>query len=611
MKNIKRIFGILLLSGVMLSVSACTDKEEEKVLDKDTKSNIKLLEENIEIISDYRKEFDDYIEEYEKEDDIEAYMDKLEDVLDDLEDVEENIADVPKEAKYTEATDTYMAAKQYVEEVKALYTDLYDIAMFIDEFYKEIDELTENEFEMDNLESIEEAYYEWEEFVDDLNDIDCPEYLQHDFDRVVEAFEKCESVINTLYVGVYYDDVLRETSASYLLDVALDESDESADSLDEIIASQMEKMSDLADDRLKLMQEEFEANCEAILELSEVKEYSYISEESKPEITYEYEEEIYPALYNHIDSVVTIMASNEGGEKEVIVSVEIEGFTQAYEKTYTIDDKISVWDIKPTLATDIVDLSSMKTLQMVITVEDVDSGKVYLKDTKEIEVMSKFDWPSYNEEGEEAFYSILSWLEPESAQIKELKRIAADYVAYFDISGNGLDSIIGYQGATDLDAAYDIVIEQILAMQFAMADMGVKYNMSPFSLSTADDYVQRVCTPTETLESQSGICIETSLVIASAVQAAEMNAMLVITEGHCQVAVEIFESGEYFLVETTSIPTYIPETWDELSNMADTMIAYLTQDEWKKFVEEETANGCCYIIECNMAKNMGYLPFEY
>ncbi|MBP3339548.1 MAG: hypothetical protein J6L69_09120 [Lachnospiraceae bacterium] len=619
----KRKILLLLLLMLSLFLVACgddkddkEDKEEEQVeeveLDDETKENIELIQEKVEALAKHRKEFSSYVKEYKKtdQDGLEDLIDEIEDIIGEIEKVDKKIAKLPKDAEYEDAVATYAAAKVYVAEVKGVYEDMLFVCKFVDELMETTDELLEEDFECDTLADFERVYGVWQEFVDDLPDIDCPEYLEHEYNIVIDSYEKCEEIYKTLYLGAYYEDSLRITSAGYMLEVAIEEANQSANELDSNIAEQLDYMKGLTGGRLETMETELLDNCEAILDEKEVAEYAYLDDDDNIVIDYEYVDEIYPALYNHMDSIVTIKASCENEEKELLVSVEIDGFTQIYEQTYTVGNRVEMWDIKPAISKDVVDLSSMKEMKIVVTVEDVDTGKVYLKDTNDVEIMSKYDWPSVNDDGNQAFYSVLAWLEPESAQIKELKRLAAEYVSYFDISGMGSTSIVGYQGTTDINEAYDIVLEQVLAMQFAMADMGVKYNMSPFSVSTSENYVQRVTTPTETLESKSGICIETSLVIASAVQAADMNAMLVLTPGHCQVAVEIFESGEYFLVETTSIPEYVPETWDELSDVADTMIGYYTPEEWQQFITKNQNKGYCYIIECDMAKPMGYLPFS-
>ena len=80
---------------------------------------------------------------------------------------------------------------------------------------------------------------------------------------------------------------------------------------------------------------------------------------------------------------------------------------------------------------------------------------------------------------------------------------------------------------------------QALALQGAMSEMGVRYNNAWYSMSqSGDKMLQRVQLPDDTLSSKSGVCIETSLAIASALQSAGMNVFLVFPPGHAQVAVE-------------------------------------------------------------------------
>lgn len=58
----------------------------------------------------------------------------------------------------------------------------------------------------------------------------------------------------------------------------------------------------------------------------------------------------------------------------------------------------------------------------------------------------------------------------------------------------------------------------------ALYEMGVRYNMNPFSISGSNQHIQL---PEDVIENQSGLCIETSLVIAGALQSANMHALLI------------------------------------------------------------------------------------
>lgn len=153
----------------------------------------------------------------------------------------------------------------------------------------------------------------------------------------------------------------------------------------------------------------------------------------------------------------------------------------------------------------------------------------------------------------------------------------------------------------------------------AMYDMGVRYNMDGFSISGSN---QHILFPTEVLEKQSGLCVETSLTVASALQSANLHAFLVFPPGHAQVAVEVWNdgsegTGEYFLIETTALSddnnnddiyreycnALLDNNPDDLSQ--DWPIAYYSADEWQTYLSE---NGA-YVIDCNDSQTLGLTPF--
>ena len=121
--------------------------------------------------------------------------------------------------------------------------------------------------------------------------------------------------------------------------------------------------------------------------------------------------------------------------------------------------------------------------------------------------------------------------------------------------------------------------------------MGVRYNNGAYSFSD----MQRVLMPDAVLSSGSGICIETAILMASAVLSAGMHPLIILTPGHAQVAVETWTgSGQYLLVETTMLPCD-PET----TSMTD-MIALWSDDEWAQYLStaEKTERSMCWIVIC-------------
>ena len=331
--------------------------------------------------------------------------------------------------------------------------------------------------------------------------------------------------------------------------------------------------------------------------------YSYQNQEKIPEITYEIVDTIYPSLYNTMDSIVNFTATCEQGERDVLVQAEIPGFTQTYEQKFTLSQQITQFYIKPPVLSGDLSLNSQKTVQLKFSITDLETGKAIVQDSKNIQMMSAFDFILWEDDfGYSNWDNFLAWLTPEDPQVQQLKRYAIEWIS--QMTGGQFSMMPGYQD-TGLfgDQIQMNTFYQALAVQGGMSAMGIRYNMGSFSMSNSSAQLQRVQLPSETIESLSGVCIDTSLVVASALQSAGMNVMLIFPPGHAQVAVECWpNTGEYFLIETTILPV-------SEENMGG-IVTYKTKEEWIQYLQDPWGNGSggCYILDCSLATPMGILP---
>lgn len=194
----------------------------------------------------------------------------------------------------------------------------------------------------------------------------------------------------------------------------------------------------------------------------------------------------------------------------------------------------------------------------------------------------------------------------------ELKRQAIDEIA--NITGNRMEAFVGYQEAVSGWNHYGITYVQAAGLMSALYKMGVRYNMNPFSISGSN---QHILFPEDVIAQKSGLCIETSLAVASALQSAGMHAFLVFPTGHAQVAVEVWNSGEgkgeYFLIETTSLNgnindrSHFIENGNNLLNyQASTgIITYYNSDDWADYLE----NSVEYLVDCDDSRLLGLTMF--
>ncbi len=333
--------------------------------------------------------------------------------------------------------------------------------------------------------------------------------------------------------------------------------------------------------------------------------YPSLEKQEEPQISFTSEDVIFPSLYRSIDAVATFVGTSENSERDVLVQVEIPGFTQPYEQKTRLSRQITKLNIRPPLLTGEIDLSSEKDAQLKLTVTDTESGKTLLQDSRPIRIMSKYDVVWWSEELRDCNTdNILSFLTPESEGVLELKREAVDYLSY--ITNGYAGSFVGYQDYGISDDPSDNTWLQAVALQGAMSDIAnVKYVNTSFSLSSGAQ--QRVQLPDDVIKSQSGLCVETALLMASALKSAGMHCMLIFPPGHAQVAVECWPGwGEYFLIETTVLP--LPQDWDWYNYV----VSYMTKDEWQGYIDGTSSDslGPCYVLDCDLAEELHIVPMS-
>lgn len=501
---------------------------------------------------------------------------------------------------------TVSAAQQYFTRLLSCLSDLHSVMTF---YLDETDAAAPiaayniDSYGEDVLSAIDGLYTAIDDTIINFRALEsCPLYMQETFKNYIDKVGIYQKMLESMYYGLSLNDPLRAYSADELYErqnvVILNCELE----LFDLIDLQYEKVSERLAGSIKTLQGELLANCGDLTDASSVIpeiSYEYLTQE--PSVTFDYEvaDTIYPNLYSSMDSVINLTATAENGSVEALVEAEIPGFTQKYEQKITITEQVTKLLIKPVILTDNLDLSSSKDAQVRFSVTDINSGKVLVEESKTISLMSIYDFSLSDDEfGIASRENVLAWLTPESDGILELRRNAVSWLETW--SGGTVSSLIGYQDYGLFDDYSTNTYLQIVALQAAVSEMGVRYNMGAFSLAEGEN--QRVLLPDDVLSSQSGICIETAILFAAAIQSTDMHAMILFLPGHAQVAVETWSgSGEYFLVETTLLP--FTGTEEEMPSL----ITEFTNEEWQAYLEDPWGNGSgsVYVVDCDLVKTLG------
>lgn len=319
-------------------------------------------------------------------------------------------------------------------------------------------------------------------------------------------------------------------------------------------------------------------------------------------------EEIFPNLYPSMDSAINLLLYTDKGNTDVMVTAEIAGFTQKYEQKVTLTPEMTYLMIKPPVLRRYARPFNDEGHADDAACGKHDHGRGDYSGDEELELHSVYDYKNYSDEfGIIQNDNILAWMTPETDGILQVRRNAVSWLE--QSFGTEYGMLPGYQpayGFTSDQGAY-ITYYQVRAIQSAISNMGVRYNMGPYSFSAS----QRVLSPDAVLENGSGICIETAVLMASVLESASMHAMIVFTPGHAQTAVETWSgSGQYFLIETTMLP--FTATQDALQSL----IQPLSAEEWANYLynkeqEAQQSGGMVYVVDCDLAPVLNIQGLNY
>lgn len=529
------------------------------------------------------------------------------------------LAELQKDAEAVSCTDGKFktAVTEYFQLTCDSQTALMEIRSFFADYNALFDDLISVRPQIGDYNSIKDYYNAlntWYLSVKEGYDAlaSCPACLAPQWKKYGEILDLNDSIVYKLYLANGYEDNLRYVSAQNMSD--------RYDTAEEL------QYGELIDG---LQGESNHFRSQGAYSFALAKEiHTYADMDAEERAAYEFEniytgqitldydaiDVIYPSLYNSYDAFLVVKTGCVSGTRKILVEAEIEGLTQKYQETFTLDSAYKAIYIKPPALTGNLNLSSAKDAQIRLTISEMDGTLIEAK-TFPVTIKSKYDFEWYSDEyGISTRDNILCFMAPESEAVAQLKRQAIEEISH--MTSGQMKSFVGYQD-TVWDNHYVGTYLQAAGIMRAMYEMGVRYNMDPFSISGSN---QHILLPDDVLRQKSGLCIETSLVVASALQSAGMHVFLVFPPGHAQVAVEVWDgrgsdtvgTGEYLLIETTALS----DNWEKsfvsgANSLLDYKvpgsgpITYMDQDEWYEYITRANT----YLIDCNDAGTLGMTPF--
>lgn len=305
-------------------------------------------------------------------------------------------------------------------------------------------------------------------------------------------------------------------------------------------------------------------------------------EKANVEITWENEDRLPTAFYtNKTEKLITFKLKSDKPAK-VKLEVEIPNITEKETKTIEVDSSGTTYDSKPPFlqsAYGPLDKAQDKYINIKATNEN--SGEILIEDSQKITILSRNDMVWIDEDGTNNMKYVAKWVTKDNKEVKELVRVAAEYNEQFC----GQHAMVGYLGGPEM------VYCQMASLFTAMQDYyEVAYIASTESYHTTN--AQSVKLPEEVLMEKSGLCIETVLVMAAAMENLGMEPVIIFIPGHAWVAVKTGAGAStYYHLETTMLDYPVLDALD--------------QGEWNWYQN----SGSATVIDIKEARTEGIQPF--
>lgn len=303
---------------------------------------------------------------------------------------------------------------------------------------------------------------------------------------------------------------------------------------------------------------------------------------AKVDVSWESKDTLLTAFYpNTTERLIRVRLKSDQPAK-VNVSVEIPKITQKETKTIDATEIEKPYDFKPAFLKEAygpLDKAQDTFIELKVTDE---KGSTVIDESIPIRTLSRNDMVWVDKDGTKNYEYIARWVTKDNKEVKELVRKASDY----NQALCGQSAMVGYLGDETMVAC------QLASVFMAMQDYyKIKYIASPESYQTSN--AQAVRLPEEVLMERSGLCIETTILVAAALENLGMEPVIIIIPGHAWVAVKAYAGAPYYFhLETTMLD----------ASVLDAMAT--AEQEWA-----QNGGSALAIVDIKKARADGILPF--
>ncbi len=247
----------------------------------------------------------------------------------------------------------------------------------------------------------------------------------------------------------------------------------------------------------------------------------------------------YPAnIANHTDLFTVEYSSSSA--LTLLISLSIQGFSQVETHTVSASTRVQTTGFIPPLfgSQALRNVTAEDNTSVQVHVTDT-AGRDYYLDDSPLLLYSRWlmQWVASNR------LLIAAWVTPDDPAIAQLITLAANHLAIQPAPAPA--AMVGYNKASpravrdQVDAIFD-ALRLDYHMRYVQAS--VPYS-GPGDTSVA---LQQIKLPAEVLQQRSGMCVELTLLLASAVESIGLHAEVVIIPGHAFLGVAVTPADSQF-----------------------------------------------------------------
>lgn len=230
-------------------------------------------------------------------------------------------------------------------------------------------------------------------------------------------------------------------------------------------------------------------------------------------------------FYSNLSSLLTVRYRSATPQR-ITLSAQIPGFTQEEPIEVEATSGWRAQDFHPPILPGMIDTlanSAYRDSEVLLRLSN-ESGKS-CEDSKPVRLLSSRAISWLSSSGQNNADMLAAWVTPQDSAIRDLLERATERMTNNPALYSGTTEMVGYDGT-----AQDVV-NQINAIYDTLEqDYHLRY--SRITIHYGQPMVENVLLPKDVLQSGLGMCVETTITMASAIESLHMRPFLYIIPGH-------------------------------------------------------------------------------